>query len=53
MAQAFAFRLVPGQPDIAQEPRVEVQKGGALPLPVLPAQEAIKQRRRPGTPGGD
>jgi len=54
MASAFAFRLVPAQPDIAQESRIEVQVCCALPLPIPPVQETVKRvcdaigLRRPG-----
>jgi hypothetical protein len=54
MASAFAFRLVPAQPDIAQESRIKVQERCALPLPVPPLREPAKRvcdaigLRRPG-----
>jgi hypothetical protein len=54
MASAFAFRLVPAQPDIAQKTCIEFPKSSALPLPVPPLREPAKRvcdaigLRRPG-----
>jgi hypothetical protein len=52
MASAFAFRVFAAQPDIAQEPRVEIQERGPLPLPVMPAKKAMQQGRNARAPGG-